>query len=250
MACTPCAQSAKNAVPADTRATFMRALLFGAGAAFAGLVFFAFFGILVIPAFGIIADLVVGCLSLGVGYIVGRTMMVGSKGIGGLRYQIATVLLTYAAVSLSAIPVGLAFDLKHRREQHERIGAEKKPADLAEEQRQLEDEFGSGSARPLLPGGVHPVSPARRQAHQPEAVPKSSAPGIGPARGAQSLKVNWLAFGYLALLGLASPLLWLQSLQGLVAFLVLVAGMMIAWRTTAARRSEIVGPFRNSPAAR
>ncbi len=37
--------------------------------------------------------------------MVGKAMMAGSKGMGGRRYQIAAVLLTYAAVSLAAIPV-------------------------------------------------------------------------------------------------------------------------------------------------
>ena len=35
-------------------------------------------------------------------------MMLGSRGIGGRRYQIAAELLTYAAVSLSVIPISLS----------------------------------------------------------------------------------------------------------------------------------------------
>jgi hypothetical protein len=34
--------------------------------------------------------------------------MMGSTGIGGRRYQIAALLLTYAAVSLSAVPIGIS----------------------------------------------------------------------------------------------------------------------------------------------
>jgi predicted lipid-binding transport protein (Tim44 family) len=38
--------------------------------------------------------------------------MLGSKGIGGRRYQIAAVLLTYAAVSLAAIPIAISYYVK------------------------------------------------------------------------------------------------------------------------------------------
>ena len=47
-------------------------------------------------------------MSLAVGYLVGKAMKLGSKGSGGRRYQIVAVILTYAAVALSAIPIGLA----------------------------------------------------------------------------------------------------------------------------------------------
>ena len=50
---------------------------------------------------------VIGHLPLAVGYLIGRAMMKGSGGLGGRRYQIAAVLLTYAAVSLAAIPVAI-----------------------------------------------------------------------------------------------------------------------------------------------
>jgi hypothetical protein len=59
-------------------------------------------------AFGIITGLVIGYLSLAVGYIVGKAILFGSGGIGGRRYQIAAALLTYVAVSIAAIPMGIA----------------------------------------------------------------------------------------------------------------------------------------------
>src|SRR5262249_35798115 len=38
----------------------------------------------------------------------GKAMMKGSNGVGGRRYQIAAVLLTYAAVSMAEIPIAIA----------------------------------------------------------------------------------------------------------------------------------------------
>jgi len=44
-----------------------------------------------------------------VGWLVGKAIMLGSKGIGGRRYQIAAVILTYAAVSIAAVPIALSY---------------------------------------------------------------------------------------------------------------------------------------------
>jgi len=112
MTCPSCASNAQSALPKDTHGAFVRALLFGGGGALLGLILYS--------TFGIITGLVIGYLSLAVGYLVGKSMMMGSKGIGGRRYQIAAVLLTYAAVSMSAIPISISMQLKNRQEQKRR----------------------------------------------------------------------------------------------------------------------------------
>jgi hypothetical protein len=100
MACPACTEQAALAVPLESHAAFMRALLFGAGAAVAGLALYA--------TIEITTGWIIGYVSLAVGWMVGKAMMAGSKGIGGRRYQIAAVLLTYAAVSMAIIPVILS----------------------------------------------------------------------------------------------------------------------------------------------
>lgn len=99
LACGSCADQARNRVPSDSHAAFVRALTFGIPAALLGLALYA--------AFEIMTGWIIGYLSLGVGYLVGKAMMKGSGGLGGRRYQIAAVILTYAAVSMAAIPVVL-----------------------------------------------------------------------------------------------------------------------------------------------
>src|SRR6266446_7126240 len=99
MACSSCAERAQREVPVDTHAAFMRGLLYGGGAAILGLILYS--------AVGIITGLEIGYVSLAVGYLVGKAMKKGSQGIGGRRYQIAAALLTYAAVSMAAIPIAL-----------------------------------------------------------------------------------------------------------------------------------------------
>ncbi len=111
MACPACTEKAAHAVPQDSHAAFMRALLFGAGAAIAGLALYA--------TVEIATGWIIGYVSLAVGWMVGKAMMAGSKGIGGRRYQIAAVLLTYTAVSMAAIPVIISHVVEQRKATHQ-----------------------------------------------------------------------------------------------------------------------------------
>jgi hypothetical protein len=111
MACPACTEKAALAAPKDTHAAFMRALLFGAGAAAAGLALYA--------AVEIATGWIIGYVSLAVGWMVGKAMMTGSKGLGGRRYQIAAILLTYAAVSMAIIPVIISHAVERRRTSHQ-----------------------------------------------------------------------------------------------------------------------------------
>jgi hypothetical protein len=116
---------AQSSLPKDTHTAYARALLFGCGAAVLGLVLYS--------TFAIMTGWTIGYLSLAVGYMVGKGMMAGSRGIGGRRYQVAAVLLTYAAVSLSAIPIMISMMPKERPAQHQNLAEGKQPA--AQEQR-------------------------------------------------------------------------------------------------------------------
>ena len=100
MTCAACAQNTAGQTRPDTNQAFARGVLFGIGGALVGLILYS--------AVGIITGLEIGYVSLAVGYLVGRAMMKGSFGIGGRRHQIAAVILTYAAVSLSAVPIAIS----------------------------------------------------------------------------------------------------------------------------------------------
>src|SRR6266513_3468675 len=99
-ACSACSQRVLSARPQDTHAAFSRALLYGVGGALLGLILYS--------AVGILLHLQIGYVSLAVGFLVGKAMMMGSGDVGGRRYQWTAVALTYAAVSLSAIPIAVA----------------------------------------------------------------------------------------------------------------------------------------------
>jgi hypothetical protein len=84
----------------ESDSAYPRALLFGMGAAVGGLVFYA--------SFTIITHMYIGYVALVVGLMVGKAVMAGSRGQGGLHYQITACALTYAAISLASIPILLS----------------------------------------------------------------------------------------------------------------------------------------------
>jgi hypothetical protein len=99
VACSSCASAVSMERPAEDQAAFAQAMVLGAAAALAGLVLYA--------AFTIATGFYIGYIALGVGYLVARAMKFGSHGLGGRPYQIAAVVLTYAAISLAAIPIAI-----------------------------------------------------------------------------------------------------------------------------------------------
>jgi hypothetical protein len=108
-ACAGCTSKIQAQVPQDSHAAFMRALLFGIGGAVLGFVLY----VVVALATG----LAIGIVSLAVGFIIGKAMKTGSGGVGGRRYQVAAVLLTYFAVSISAVPIAIQQWRQHHAQQ-------------------------------------------------------------------------------------------------------------------------------------
>lgn len=108
MACEACVQELERQQPKDSHAGYVRGLFFGIGAAIVGMIFYA--------GFTIVTGIYIGYVSLAVGWLVGKAIMLGSKGIGGRRYQIAAVILTYAAVSLAAVPIAISYYVKAKPE--------------------------------------------------------------------------------------------------------------------------------------
>ncbi|MGH9643202.1 MAG: hypothetical protein ACRD3Q_12350 [Terriglobales bacterium] len=219
IACAGCAEKARDVLAKDTHSAYVRALLFGIGAAIVGMILYA--------TFEIVTGIIIGYISLAVGWFVGKAMIKGSGGVGGRRYQITAAVLTYAAVSMAAVPVWIHYAGEHRRAQQQKLEQKQK---TAEEQRQFESEFGQ----------TH-QAPDARATSGPPAQPPSQKMSFGAA------------IGELALIGIASPFfeVWQggPSVSWAIGIIILLVGIRIAWRMTAGRPLAIYGPFSNSASA-
>jgi hypothetical protein len=197
IACPGCAETMRGELAKDTHAAYTRGLLYGIGAAIAGMILYA--------TFEIATGIIIGYVSLAVGWMVGKAMMKGSNGVGGRRYQFAAVLLTYAAVSLAAVPVIIHYVRQHQQQ------SQSQRQKLAQEQRQLESDSGQ----------------------TPQPIPQPPKMPLGSI------------LGRLALFGLASPFIEVAEnpVGGLIGLFILFIGIRIAARITAGRPAEVFGPF-------
>jgi hypothetical protein len=231
MHCMPCAKVMKDARPEDAASSYKRAVLFGGIAAF---VAFAFYS-----TFSLSTGWLPGYFAFFAGYAIAKLMLVGSRKIGGRRYQVTAVFLTYMALSLSAIPITIGEQARFRAA----VSAQQGTGDLAEEQQRLEQEFGTG-ANPPAPSNTRQASSQKKSAADntsPAVTAWQGRPGARPSSQISPAAI----LGSLVIVGLLSPFLTLLiPLQGGLCLLTLLGGMLIAWHVTAATRHEIIGPFR------
>jgi predicted lipid-binding transport protein (Tim44 family) len=212
-ACAACVDKVKAQMPKDSHSAFVRGILFGIGGAIAGLIVYSLFGI--------ITGIVIGYVSLAVGWLVGKAIKAGSKGMGGRRYQVVAIALTYAAVSLSAIPMGIAQIVKQKKNEVKTSEMKTVP----------------NSGAVVVDGG--------------DASDNASEGAKSESGGAPQKKMSAGAvIGALLFAGLASPFLELgDEPGGIIGLVILFVGMNIAWKLTAGTKVDIVGPFKASEAA-
>jgi hypothetical protein len=163
LACSKCGVAARSGAALTSQTSYSQGLISGLGAAALGMMLYA--------AFTIFTHFYLGYVAVAVGWMIGKAIMKGSKGVGGPKYQLTAAVLTYAAISLAAVPIRVA-----------------------------------------------------------------AFSAIGD--------MNWGAeLIPLAIWGLLSPILYLQyPIFGFVGLVLLIFGIRIAWRMTAARRMIVDGP--------
>ncbi len=137
-------------------------------------------------------------------------MMMGSRGLGGKRYQIVAAILTYAAVSMAAVPIAIS--------QHQKTSS---PSHAQVQQQPMGD---AAQASDAQAGESTDATP------QPAPKPRMNL---------------FSALMYLGLIGLASPFLELADpFHGLIGLVILFVGLRIAWKTTAGSAiAQVSGPF-------
>jgi hypothetical protein len=293
MSCPACSEKIRAAIAKNKANAYPFALVCGVGAAFLGMFLNA--------AFFISTGWIVSLPALAVGWMVGMAISKGAGGAGGRSYQITAAVLTYVAISMSSLPVGMHY--ARQREQAAwrartqafyrnsvrpgtTLTPEQKLAreqDLAARQRALEDEFSQAHAtrRPFqrsFPPPYLPSSPTNPPAGQSTPKPPDAAaavtkpvpqvrmiqprleegvpPQIVGNRVPQAATPGFTFWGFLGqFLGLtiASPFafFWVQglTLETALNFLLLIIGMVFAWRLTSGVEFVIFGPFETASIA-
>jgi hypothetical protein len=214
--CVSCGRRAETGIVPVNNTHYPKALLFGAAAAFAGFILYS--------TVTILTGFQIGYMSLAVGFLVGVAMKKGAAGEGGRKYQITAAILTYAAVSMAAIPIYIYY------------AKDKIKADVAVHQQAAKPAPATSSSD----SDYH-------FAGDPETVKPASKAATAPAKpSAVSL---FAGLGVLAAIGLASPFLELASSpgSGIIGLVILWVGISFAWRQTAAKALSVEGPFENAP---
>jgi len=203
--CGPCGERLTREGRHDRPGAFVRALLAGTVAAAIGLALYA--------GFTILTGIYVGYVSLAVGFIIGKGITVGSGGVGGRKYQIAAIILTYMAVSMAAIPIAF---------------------------HQLS-----------LSKGDKPSQQEQTQSAPPSSGSAGKTDKPAPGQESNDEKMSFgVALGKLALIGLASPFLELEDEPGgIIGLIILFVGLRIAWKITAERPFQISGPYQKALSA-
>lgn len=197
-ACTRC----KNQLEAGGGGTrigrFSRATLFGLGAGLVG----ASLWYLVRWLTGY----EIGLIAIVVGYLVGSAVKRGSRGRGGLRYQLLAVGLTYVSICANYVPdVIQGFFEKAQESQH---------------------------ASPSNPAEAAPPTPA-----------VSTSAAEAPELSLVQKLLAVALFGALVLaIALAAP--FLGGFESALGLLIIGFGLWEAWKLNAAHALEISGPFR------
>jgi len=227
MVCGSCALRLKSEMPLETGGVYARGLIFGIGAAIVGMALYA--------AVTIATGWEIGLVSLAVGWLVGQGMMKGTGGFGGRKYQLTAVALTYFAVSVAAVPIGLSQMWKNRGGEPAQGETKKSDANSA-----------AAKADDAAPKADKPqAAPADPDNDPEEAQGEKSAAGTGEKPMGMGM-----ALLTLLLVGLASPFLGLADpVRGIIGLVIIFVGLQIAWQKTAATALVVEGPFANTPSA-
>jgi hypothetical protein len=233
LACANCVQQVQNAMPKDSHAAFVRAIIFGSVGALIGMALYA--------GIEIATKLTIGYLALGVGYIVAKAMLIGSGNIGGRRYQFVAVALTYAAISVAFVPVMMTQMYKQGKfGQKTNVGAKAPETPAVPNTAQPSVETPGEPPQPPAASSDSTAAPSAESQPSVPSIPETKQAPKKPS-GMSLLK----GLGMLLLVGLASPFLELADpVHGAIGLVILFVGLNIAWRMTAgARKVSIEGPY-------
>jgi hypothetical protein len=209
MFCRRCVDGFKGAGPG----AFLRAVMFGGGAALLGTI--AWYAIYKLT------DSEFGLLGIVVGLFVGVAVRKGARGLGGWKYQALAMVLTYVSITASYVPILIkaAADAAEAKDVNKKEVATEAPGNAAAPK--------AGQAEQAQENG--PVA----------ATPDVQAPG-------SPLSAAGLVLALLSVFGVALALPFLAGASNFMGWIIIGIALYEAWKLN--RRVPISGPFRFSGA--
>jgi hypothetical protein len=163
-------------------------------------------------------------VTIGIAFLVAKTVRKASNGLSGRKFQVLAVVLTYVASTMGYAP-GILAALKDSADKHQ-VGEVAAPA---------------GSSVAAAPGA-------------PAATPSpGDAPGVAPEAGDghpnKSVGALELVLGFAMLLGIMLAAPFLEITEAPIGVLIVLFGLWEAWKLSRPANLTIEGPFRVGPAA-
>lgn len=222
----------------------VRALLFGGGAALAGAALY----VAVVYFLGIEAALI----TILIGWMVGKAVRAGTRGIGARRYQALAVVLTYFAIAIVYVPAALELSDRAATSGLPKFTADSLRAANAEAAYALNARTADDSIKAgiLPPAGDTTSETAERVARARARVDTVRQ------RAAAVPKDTSLVYPLLAI-GIGVPIVIatapvrviLSDLPGsLLTLLIIFVGLAQAWRIPAPLELRFHGPYEMAPA--
>lgn len=243
--CFECSDNAVKTTPRQDLKGFPLALIWGAGASLLGSIIY-----LVILKF---TGYEVGLISIAVGWLVGRAMMKGSKGRGGLAYQVLAVLLTYHSIVFSYLVVGIWTYMEEPETAIEGSAIAGEPTSASNANAPAEGPGATATATSERPSTEGPIAqntdgasanaaipPAGNTASSSES-PASATPVVD--QGEEEITAVGLLFtaAYIYVQVLFAP--FYDGFSNIIGIAIIAFGLFEAWRHTKLKEPEVSGPF-------
>jgi len=212
--CANCRTSVENTrATSRTPKAFGKAFVFGLGAALAGAaVYYAVIALL---------DLEIGIVAILIGWMVGRAIQKALPGGGLRRYQLLAIVLTYFAVGMAYMAVGIQEMVKDRAAKKQDAAAVAAPQ-----------------------GKQDSAAVASQEGQSAASSSAASKTDDAPSEEKKGGSVL-LAIGALLAFAFSLPVIAIFSGgSGVLTALIIAIGLRQAWQMTGAPALKITGPFR------
>jgi len=208
---------------------FGKAFLYGLAAAAAGTL--VYFMVLWLSGYEI------GLIAIAVGWLVGKAVFAGSGGVGGTKYQLMAVALTYCSICASYAPL----IVQELMSDPKVAASEEATSDALSDSGAIVRMAPAGEdSRPLTPEEIEAARPAPAN---PEEMETGAAYTIGGGEAAEMNSFVGLAVLTAIVLAFSMAAPFLGGFENILGLLIIGFGLFEAWRHSGRRELVFEGPF-------